>query len=506
MSRIVIVGSGFGGIALAARLLQQRPGRDEIVVLERGAEVGGTWRDSSYPGCACDVQSHLYSLSFAPNPDWTRRYAPQPEIQRYLQDVATRTGVRPLVRFGHTVRAAAWDGARWQVVAEHEGATVTVTADVLVLAAGALSEPVVPALPGLDRFAGPAFHSARWDHAAPLDGARVAVIGTGASAVQFVPALASRVARLHVFQRTPPWVLPRHDRAVPPALRALYRRVPLAQRVVRAGVWATREAVLHAPFRDVRRGRLVTWMARRHLARQVPDPALRARLTPSYAVGCKRVLLSDDWYPALTRPHVEVVTAGIREIRPHAIVDGDGVARPVDALVLGTGFRPTAPPLAPHVTDAEGRSLADAWAGSPQAHLGITVAGFPNLALLLGPNTGLGHSSVLLMIEAQVAHVLGLLAAADARGGARGPATWRPTAAAQAAWQTDVDARMRGTVWVAGGCASWYLDATGRNSTLWPDGTWAYRRRVARVRPAEYAFAPPAVPVAASPVLAAAAR
>ena len=480
MPSIVIVGSGFGGLGLAIQL--RRRGMHDVVLLERGHDVGGTWRDNTYPGCACDVPSQLYAFSFAPNPDWTRRFAPQPEIQRYLRRVAEAEGILPQVRVGHDVRGAAWDEAtqRWRVHTSRG----TVEGDVLVLAAGALSDPVTPALPGLDRFAGRVFRSARWDHDAPLDGARVAVIGTGASAIQFVPALQPRVARLHLFQRTPPWVLPRHDRAVPPALRALYRRVPAVQRAVRFGIWASRELFLRPPFRHPRLGALAERVGRRHLARQVRDPALRDALTPRYAAGCKRVLLSDDYYPAVAQPNVELITSGVREVRARGIVAGDGVERPVDAIVFGTGFQPTTPPLAPHVRGRDGRSLAEAWGGSPRAHVGTTVPGFPNCVLLMGPNTGLGHSSVVLMLEAQIAHVLGLLDAMAARGAT----AVEPRAETERAWVARVDARMRGTVWTRGGCASWYLDATGRNSTLWPDGTWSFRRRVARVRVDEYAF------------------
>ena len=473
----VIVGSGFSGLGAAIRLKQE--GFSDFVILERADDVGGTWRDNSYPGCACDVASHLYSLSFAPNPDWTDRYSGQAEIWRYLQKCADDFGLRPHLRLGHEVRSAEWDEShrRWRL--ETSGGPRT--ASVLVLAAGALSEPVIPDLPGLGSFQGPAFHSARWDHTFDLAGRRVAVIGTGASAAQFIPEIQPKVARLLLFQRTPAWVLPRPDGKIGSWQRWLFRRFPSLQRLARLAIYLPREmgVVLFRHPWLMRRAQLV---ARRHLRKAVADPALRARLTPSYTMGCKRVLLSNTYYPALTRPNVTVLTSGIREIRAHAVVDGEGVEHEVDAIILGTGFRPTDPPLAAVVRGREGRSLREVWAGSPKAHLGTTVAGFPNLFLLLGPNTGVGHTSVVYMIEAQIEHLVGALRFLRARGldGVE------PSPQAQGAFLAALSRRTAGTVWVAGGCRSWYLDRTGRSSAVWPDFTWRYRRRVARFRPQEY--------------------
>ncbi|MDB4947468.1 MAG: FAD-dependent pyridine nucleotide-disulfide oxidoreductase [Gemmatimonadetes bacterium] len=478
---VAVIGSGFGGIGAAIRL--KAAGMHDFVVLERADDVGGTWRDNTYPGCACDVQSHLYSFSFAPNPAWTRSFSPQPEIQAYLRRCAADHGVTPHVRPGHDVRGAAWDedARRWTV----DTSRGRFTARVLVMAAGALSDPMIPAIPGMERFRGAAFHTSRWDHACDLAGRRVAVIGTGASAIQVVPQIQPLVARLHVFQRTAPWIMPRDDRPIEARRQALYRRFPLAQKAARAGIYLARE--LYVPgFRHPRAMRLGQRKALRHLRDSVPDAALRARLTPDFTMGCKRVLLSSDYLPALTRPNVELVTDAIAEVREHSIVTADGVERPVDAIVLGTGFRPTDPPLAPRVHGRGGRTLADAWAGSPQAHAGTTVVGFPNLFIVLGPNTGLGHTSVVYMIEAQLDHVLGAMR----HMASAGVDAIEPRADAQAAFVAALDRRMRGTVWTSGGCASWYLDATGRNSTLWPDFTWRFRRRVARFRPAEYEVSP----------------
>ncbi|HET7230291.1 MAG TPA: NAD(P)/FAD-dependent oxidoreductase [Longimicrobium sp.] len=474
---VAIIGTGFGGIGTAIRLRQE--GFHDFVVLERADDIGGTWRDNTYPGCACDVQSHLYSFSFAPNPEWSHTFSPQPEIWAYIKRITTEHGVMPHVRLGAEVHGAAWDDAaqRWRIGT----ARGTVTAKVLVMAAGALSDPVIPEMKGLETFRGAVFHSAHWDHGFELGGKRVAVIGTGASAIQFVPAIQPLVARLHLFQRTPPWVIPRHERDIGERTHGIFRRLPAAQKLVRGAIYLQREATLGL-FRHPGVMRLAQRAALRNLRKTVRDPELRRKLTPRFTMGCKRVLLSNDYYPALTQPNVEVVTEGVAEVREHSIVSADGVERPVDAIIFGTGFRPTDPPLAPHVRGHGGMTLTDAWAGSPKALAGTTVAGFPNLFILMGPNTGLGHTSVLYMLEAQIDHVLGALRhMRDAGLGAL-----EPRADAQAAYVAEVDRRMRGTVWVSGGCRSWYIDATGRNSTLWPDTTYAFRKRVARFRSHEY--------------------
>jgi cation diffusion facilitator CzcD-associated flavoprotein CzcO len=389
-------------------------------------------------------------------------------------------GLMPRIRFRHEVRAASWDEAarRWRI----ETSQGPFEASVLVLASGPLSDPVVPALPGLERFEGRTFHSARWDHGFDLAGKCVAVVGTGASAIQFVPAIQPRVGRLFLFQRTAPWVMPRFDRPIRDWQRRLFRRRPVLQRMVRLAFYASREASVLF-FRKPWTMRGVEFVGRLHRWRAVRDPALRARLKPSYTMGCKRILLSDDYYPALTRPNVELVTCGITEVRPHGIVGGDGVERSADAIIFGTGFRPMDIPLAAHVRGRHGRTLREVWAGSPRAHLGTTVAGFPNLFLLLGPNTGVGHTSVVYMIEAQIEHLVGALRFLQATGAV----AIEPRPEHQQDYVAGVDRRLQGTVWLAGGCRSWYLDRTGRASAIWPDFTWRYARRVARFRPAEYA-------------------
>jgi cation diffusion facilitator CzcD-associated flavoprotein CzcO len=478
---VAIVGAGFSGMAMAIRLLDA--GSDDFVVLERGHDVGGTWRDNSYPGCACDVPSHLYSFSFAPNAEWSSTFSPQPEIQEYLRGVAARTGLLPHVRFDCEVREAAWDAeaTRWSIETSRGG----LTARVLVAAGGPLSEPSIPRLPGIERFRGAVFHSARWDHDHDLTGERVAVIGTGASAIQFVPQIQPRVARLTVFQRTAPWVMPRRARRLTRAERAVYRRVPAAQRAMRSGIFWARE--LYAiPLLRSGLAPATKRLAALHVRRQVRDPELRRKVTPDYAPGCKRVLISNDYYPALCKENVEVVTGGIAAVREHSIVTGDGVEHEVDTIIFGTGFHVTDMPMAQRVRGRDGRTLAQTWDGSLQAYRGTTVAGFPNLFLLLGPNTGLGHTSVVVMAEAQADYVLGALRSMETRS----VAAVEPTVAAQSAWNEAVQRRMQGTVWTAGGCASWYIDRNGRNTTLWPDFAYRFRRRLRAFDPAAYTATP----------------
>ncbi|HLL83511.1 MAG TPA: NAD(P)/FAD-dependent oxidoreductase [Longimicrobium sp.] len=475
--RVAIVGSGFSGLGMGIRLKQQ--GQDDFVILERSGDVGGVWRDNSYPGCACDVQSHLYSFSFAQNPNWARAYSPSSEIWAYLRDCADRFGVRSHCRFNHTVHDAAWDDERqvWRLRTSQG----TYTADVLVAAMGALSEPATPELPGLPTFKGKVMHSARWDHGYPLDGRKVAVVGTGASAVQFVPIIQKQVSKLVLFQRTAPWVMPRHDRPTSERMRSLFRAFPPAQSAFRGLLYALRE-LLALLFIRPRLMAHAERIALRHLAASVSNPELREKLTPDYTLGCKRVLVSDDYLSSLDQKNVELVTAGLREVREHSVVTADGVEHEVDAIILATGFHVTDMPFAKHVRGRTGRTLAESFGGSPKAYLGTTVHGFPNLFMLSGPNTGLGHTSVLLMIEPQIEHVLKALRYLRREG----LAALEPKAEAQNAFVREVDRKMTGTVWTAGGCASWYLDATGRNSTLWPGFTFTFRWKVERFLPLDY--------------------
>ena len=476
-TRIIIVGTGFSGLGAAIRLRQE--GINDFVILERATDLGGTWRDNSYPGCACDVPSRLYSFSFAQSNEWSRTFSTQPEIWAYLKSVAADHSLAPFIRYGCALASAHWDdGAKqWSL----ETTAGPMSASVLLLATGAQSEPLMPALTGLASFGGVAFHSARWRHDYDLTGKRVAVIGTGASAIQFVPAIQPHVAKLHLFQRTAPWVVPRRDRVVSERERTIYRTVPGLRQLARGWMYATREATMLA-FRHLRGAALLERLARRHLAAQLPDRSLREKLTPHFAFGCKRVLLSNDYYPALTKPNAEVVTDAIREIEPRGVVTHDGRLREVDAIILGTGFRPTDPPLAPHITGRDGRTLAQAWSPSMRAYASTTVSGFPNLFIVPGPNAGIGHTSLIYMIESQLSHVVSALQYMTAAG----VSAMEPRAAAQANYAAAIDERMRGTVWTAGGCQSWYIDASGRNSVLWPDFTFRFRQQVARMNPRHY--------------------
>jgi len=472
--RIAIAGAGFAGLGLAIRL--RAAGIEDFVVLERAGDVGGTWRANTYPGCQCDVPSHLYSLSFAPNPSWRRTYSRGPEIWDYLRRLADRHGLGPHLRLGHELTAAAWDddAQRWRIETSRGG----LTAQVLVDATGGLSHPATPRIRGLRRFAGTVFHSAAWNHDHDLTGERVAVIGTGASAIQFVPQIQPRVGRLHVFQRTAPWVMPHSDRPIRDWERSLYRALPLAQRAVRAAVYWLREATLATGMtRNPKLLRPLERVGRAHLRRAIADPQLRRTLAPDFRLGCKRILVSNRWYPALARDNVEVVTEPISEVRAHAIVTADGEQRDVDTIILATGFRVTDPPTAGLVRGRDGRTLAELAlaTGAIEAYLGTTFAGFPNLFKMTGPNTGLGHSSMVFMIESQLEYVLDALRVMDERG----LASVEVRSEAQAAYNARLRQRMPATVW-ASGCSSWYLTPDGHNPVLWPDFTFRYRHRLRR--------------------------
>ena len=480
---VAIIGSGFGGIGMAARL--RRAGITDVVLLERAADLGGTWRDNSYPGAACDVPSHLYCFSFAPNPGWTRSFSAQPEIWAYLRRVAADEGITGQIRFGTEVTAARWDPAAdvWHV----ETTSGALTARFLVTATGPLSDPLIPGIPGLGTFAGAVFHSAAWDHDYDLTGRNVAVIGTGASAIQFVPRIQPLVSRLTVFQRTPPWILPRRDRQVSRLEHWLFRHVPVTQRIARAGIYLGRETYALGFVKNPGIMRKAEVLALRHLHRQVGDPDLRTRLTPSYRMGCKRILISSDYYPALTQPNVSVVTDGITEITAKSVVTSDGTVYDADTLIFGTGFHVSDFPMAQRIFRPDGISLAQRWSAKPAqtAFRGTTTAGFPNLFVLTGPNTGLGHTSQVFMIEAQIRYAVSALRHARRHRIERIEVRPEP----QAAYDREVQRKMRPTVWMTGGCKSWYLDADGRNVSLWPDFTWVYAWQTRRFDPSNYDLA-----------------
>ncbi|MDQ2728683.1 MAG: NAD(P)/FAD-dependent oxidoreductase [Actinomycetota bacterium] len=485
---IVVIGTGFAGLAMASRLLTE--GFTDLVVLERATEVGGTWRDNTYPGAGCDIPSHLYSLSFNPNPGWSRDYSRQPEILDYLRDSADRFGVTPHIRFGHTVTGAAWeDGeARWTVTTDRG----RFSARFLLAGAGPLAEPVLPDIPGLAEFAGRVWHSARWDHDADLRGSRVAVIGTGASAIQFVPEIQAEVDHLTLFQRTPPWILPRWDKPIGSRRQRLYRLFPPAQKLSRAMLFWRQEALFIAFKGAGRRFRLVETLARSYLKSRIKDPALAAKVTPTYALGCKRILMSDDYYPALTKANIEVVTDRITEITASGVRTADGTEHPVDTIVFGTGFHAVDPPMAEFTTGRDGVVMAEAWKDGMEAYKGTTVAGFPNLFFIIGPNTGLGHNSMVYIIESQVAYIMDCLR----RTRDQGIGVVEVRRDAQDRWNEQIQEEMSGTVWIQGGCTSWYLDR-GRNTTLWPGYASQFRKATRQFDAAAYDLRRSKVPATA---------
>ncbi len=490
-SRIGILGAGFGGLGMAIRL--REAGIEDFTIWERDADVGGTWWANTYPGCQCDIPSHLYSFSFAPNPNWSRTYPLQAEIQRYLRDVSERYGVHERIHFDCRITGAHWDEERgmWRL----DTTQGPFTADVLIAAPGFLSEPAIPDIPGLESFEGVTFHTARWNHDHDLTGRRVAVVGTGASAIQAVPEIQPVVEHLDLFQRTPPWVMPHRDRPITGIERRMYRRFPALQRIARSVVYWSREAILPGFAFNPKLLKFAEKVAGRHMAKSVTDPELRAKLTPTYAFGCKRVLPSNEWYPAITQSNVDVITEGIAEVRPNGIVTRDGAFHEADTIVFATGFHVTDIKFADIIRGSDGRAMSELWEGSPQAYRGTAVAGFPNLFIVTGPNTGLGHNSLVYMIEAQLDYLMDALRTMDARGATR----VEVRGAAQAAYNAGLQSRMGRTVWNSGGCASWYLDRNGMNTTIWPDFTWKYRRQTQSFDAAAYELSAPAKTGAGSP-------
>ena len=464
---VLVVGAGASGIGAAVRL--RDAGRD-FLVIEKGDSVGGTWRENTYPGVACDVLSSLYSYSFARNPDWSRLFAGGEEIRRYLHGVASERGVLEHVRFGIELLDARWepDAGRWRV--STTGGELR--AGAIIAAAGPLHEPSIPSVPGLKRFDGRVFHTAQWDHDHDLSGRDVAIVGTGASAIQVIPHIAPLARSLTVVQRTPAWVLPKPDHPVPRVERLAFRLVPGAQQLFREGLYHGLELLQRAQRRPAVMAQLQR-IAQAHLRLAVRDPQLRAALTPSFTLGCKRILMSNSYYGALQRPNVTVVPHALQRVTPKAIITADGGRHPVDTIIFATGFEVADPPIAHRLRRADGCSLSEVWNGSPTAYRGTMVAGFPNAFVILGPNTGNGHTSAFVVIEAQLDLIMGALRQLDTgEGGAIAPRL-----EAQHAWDAEVQEALAGTVWNAGGCDSWYLGRDGRNSSIYPWGTGDLRRR-----------------------------
>jgi cation diffusion facilitator CzcD-associated flavoprotein CzcO len=475
---VTIIGAGFGGICMGIKL---RRAGIPFTILEKADCVGGVWRDNTYPGAACDIPSHLYSYSFEPSHDWSRKYGPQPEIQSYIDHCTHKYDVVEHVRFGQAVQRADFDegSSQWTVTLDNGD---TVDSRFLIAATGQLSLPSDPRFPGLESFGGKVFHSARWDHDYDLRGKRIAVVGTGASAIQFVPKIAPLVSQLYVLQRSAPYVLPKPDRAYTPLEKYLYRHFPAMLVASRSRQYAYHEARVLPLTKGIGVNALEkAW--KRYFHAQITDDKLRQLLRPDYAMGCKRVLISNEWYAALSRPNVEVIPAGLTEIRPEAIVAADGSERDVDTIIFGTGFA-TNDFLAPmRVTGRDGREIHEMWAerGGADAFKGISVPGFPNLFMLYGPNTNLGHNSIIYMLETQTDYVLEALRHAASHG-----AKWldvRPEAHAE--YNDELQKQLKKTVWQAG-CDSWYVTDAGKNTNNWPSFTFDYRRGTRYFDPVHY--------------------
>lgn len=480
---IVIIGTGFAGIGMGARL--KRAGKDDFVILERADDIGGTWRDNTYPGVACDVPSPLYSFSFRLNPDWTRLFSPGPEIHAYMKMVAREEGLMPHVRFNSPVADAAWDAEAkvWRL----DTPNGEVQAKVLITGTGHLADESLPSVPGLDEFSGQVFHSARWRHGVSLEGKRIGIVGSGASAIQIVPEVATRAGHVVVFQRSAPYILPRPDRAFSEAEKQMFRRDPSMMRKLRDDIFWMLENTFAS-----RRG-VPRFLAENkhdalaHLARQIPDLALRAKLTPDYEIGCKRVLLSNDYYPTFLRDNVTLENSALERVEEGTAVAASGARFDVDVLIFCTGFETAMPPYATLVRGADGLSLAEYWQSGMEAYASTTVNGFPNLFVLNGPNTGLGHNSAIYIIESQIAYVMEALEwAAKTNGG-----PLEPLAVEQERYSDRLQASAADTVWLSAGCKSWYLDPRSRKLTLiWPDFAHEYRYRNGRFTPAGYVGKP----------------
>ncbi len=505
-TQIAIIGTGFSGLGMAIKL--KEAGYNDFVILEQSDDIGGTWHQNHYPGCACDVQSALYSFSFEQNPNWSRMYAQQHEIKAYLKHCAEKYGLMKHIRLNTHVAGARFDENRQRWTLETSDAPAlwaymqdkgmkpgdrldrtdkslpefsTLKADILVSGMGGLSTPAYPEIKGIESFTGKRFHSQDWDHDYDLRGKRVAVIGTGASAIQFVPEVAKQAARVDLYQRTPPWIMPKPDRAIRPLEKRLFRVFPQTLNAFRQSIYWSLEARVLGFVGNPRILKLGELQARRHIRSQISDKALRRKVTPDFHFGCKRVLISNNYYPALAQDHVDVVTEGIREVQGNTVIDGQGNERQVDCIIYGTGFRAQDPIPAGMIFGRNGQDLLDAWKDGAEAYKGTTVSGFPNFFMLMGPNTGLGHSSMVYMIESQIQYVLDALQ--HMRRQQWTSIDVKPDA--QSRYNASVHARLGDSVWQTG-CKSWYVNENGKNTTLWPGFTWQFRNQTRRFDSEQY--------------------
>ena len=480
---IIIVGAGFGGLGMAMKL--KETGFDDFVILERADDVGGAWRDNTYPGVACDVPSHLYSFSYMPKADWSRVFSPGGEIWDYLRDCASKTGLVPHIHFGANADAATWDekSRTWTV----ETPRVTWRARYLITATGVLADAVLPDIPGMDGFTGATFHSSQWDHSVNLEGKRIGVVGSGASAIQIVPELAKVAKELVVFQRSAPYIIPRPDRAYTEAEKRTFARLPETMDNLRKDIFWFGESMF-AQRRNVPTAVAEARnMALSHLADQVPDKDLRAKLTPHYEIGCKRVLIANNYYPAFNQDNVTLETSALASVNGSTATAGSGNAYDVDILVFATGFEAPMPPISKAVRGKGGTLLADQWDRGMQAYDSIAVPNFPNMFMVLGPNTGLGHHTMVFMIEAQVDYILGALDFVSENGFE----VLEAKAEAEAGYLEAIESRAEGTVWMEGGCKFWYRDPkSDRLTVLWPDFAYAFRDANGTFHPEGYTGTP----------------
>lgn len=472
---IVIVGAGFSGLGMAIRL--RKAGIDSFTILEASDEVGGTWRDNTYPGCACDVPSHLYSYSFAPTPNWSRMYSEQNEILQYLRHLVSRFSLESHIRYQTKVIGLTFEekAGLWHIDTE---SGECVKARVVVGATGPLNKPKFPSIPGRETFEGVSFHSSQWNHSYDLAGKRVAVIGTGASSIQLVPKIAPTVQHLTLFQRTPPWVVPKFDFAFAPWAQKLFRWIPPVRWLMRMAVYWQLELRALGFVSAPKLLEKASIVGKQHIKKQIEDPTLRELVTPNYAFGCKRVLISNDYYPALQRDNVSLVTTDITEILPHGVRCSDGSEVEVDCIVYSTGFN-VYDFLGPmNVTGLNGKDLRQTWSEGARTLYGIAASGFPNLFFMIGPNTGLGHNSLVFMMESQIHYILQCvqklknqnLRYLDAKS------------SAQEKFHQRVQKRMKRSIWRTGGCESWYLNESGENYSLWPGYTFEYWLKTRRMK------------------------
>ena len=476
---VLIIGTGFAGLGMGIALKQADMNR--FVILEKANDVGGTWRDNQYPGCACDVPSHLYSFSFEQNPNWSETYSPQPEILNYLRHCARKYGVLPHVRFNQEATQARYndDLGNWTVTTSDGRVYVTRH---LISAMGGLSRPAFPSIKGLESFKGEVFHSQQWNHQYDFKGKRVAVIGTGASAIQFVPQVAKTAGQLNLYQRTPPWIMPKLNRRFTPFEHTLFKKIPQLQNTLRGALYWLMETQVLGFVVNPKLMKGLELVSKKHFERQVPDASLRAKVMPNYTIGCKRILYSNNYLPSLSRPNVSVITEGIQQVTSTGIESSNGQFREVDCIILGTGFQATHPVPPKVVFGKNGVDLVDTWAQGMEAYKGTTVHGFPNLYFIVGPNTGLGHSSIIFMIESQINYIVKALKTCKQRN----IKSIEVKQSAQDQFNQYLQSKLHGAVWEKGGCASWYRDANGKNSTLWPAFTWQFWLQTQRFNMNDY--------------------